>query len=73
MRRGSLLYDSLLEVLRCPACVGQPRPDPGQLEWVADKWFVCQDCERKYPIRDRVPVMLIEEGDKYRNTPLEEL
>jgi hypothetical protein len=56
----------LLEVLACPAC-------KSPVELVRESWLVCGECERKYPIRDEIPVMLIEEGDKYRNTPIEEL
>jgi uncharacterized protein YbaR (Trm112 family) len=68
----------LLAILRCPACVtGSTRrtdvPDPGLLDLVRDVWLVCHDCGRKYPIRDDIPVMLIEEGDKYRSTPVEQL
>ena len=72
-REKPLSFESLLEVLRCPACVSLSEPDPGKLDLIADKWFVCQDCGRKYPIRDRIPVMLIDEGDKYRSTPVKEL
>lgn len=70
---GSLSYDSWLDILRCPACVSRQGMDPGQLYLVADRWLVCQDCERKYPIRDHIPVMLIQEGDKHRQVPVEEL
>lgn len=70
----------LLEILRCPYCVSGPTrkagDDPGQLELVNDgTWLVCQepDCGRKYPIREDIPVMLIDEGDKWIDTPLEEL
>ena len=70
----------LLEILRCPYCVSgetrKPGPDPGRLELVRDgKWLVCTepDCHRKYPIREGIPVMLIEEGDKWIQTPLEQL
>jgi hypothetical protein len=37
------------------------------LKLVKDTWLVCQepDCGRKYPILDDIPVMLIEEGDKW--------
>ncbi len=69
----------LLEILRCPACVSGPTrregSDPGRLKLVGESWLVCQEegCGRKYPIKDDIPVMLIEEGDKHRDTPVEEL
>jgi uncharacterized protein YbaR (Trm112 family) len=66
-------YESVLDILRCPACASQPGDDPGQLTLVQDEWFVCQDCDRKYPIREGIPVMLIDEGDKYRDVPVDEL
>jgi uncharacterized protein YbaR (Trm112 family) len=74
-----MVSPDLLEILRCPHCVSGPTrkagPDPGRLLLVKDTWLVCQepDCGRKYPIRDDIPVMLIEEGDKWINTPVEEL
>jgi uncharacterized protein YbaR (Trm112 family) len=71
-----LSYQLWLEILCCPACVAQAdrqRPDPGKLDLVAERWLVCRDCARKYPIRDQIPVMLIEEGDKHRETPVEQL
>ena len=66
-------YESLLDILRCPACASERGSDPGQLELIADKWLICQDCDRKYPIRGQTPVMLIQEGDRHRNTPIEAL
>jgi uncharacterized protein YbaR (Trm112 family) len=74
-----MVSSDLLEILRCPACVSGPTrrqgADPGRLQLVKDTWLVCQEegCGRKYPIKDDIPVMLIEEGDKYRTTPVEEL
>lgn len=63
----------LLEILRCPACV-RNGPDAGQLDLVHEgTWLVCRDCERKYPIREDIPVMLIEEGDRWRETPVDQL
>jgi len=65
------------DILRCPSCVSAPdrRPgtDPGGLEVVKSKWLVCRDCQRKYPVEDDIPQMLIEIGDKYRQTPAEQL
>jgi uncharacterized protein len=61
----------LLEILRCPNCV-RDGPDAGLLDHVGS-WLICHDCERKYPIRDDIPVMLIEEGDRFRDLRREEL
>ena len=68
-----MIDEALLEILRCPVCV-QNGPDNGKLDLVRDgKWLVCKECGRKYPIRDGIPVMLIEEGDKWIHVPVEEL
>ena len=48
--------ERLLEMLRCPACHGEIDP----LE--ADKGLECRECGRIYPIRDGIPVMLVEEA-----------
>jgi hypothetical protein len=63
----AMIPDDLLEILRCPACV---RDKEGLLKLVKDSWLVCQEpgCGRKYPILDDIPVMLIEEGDKWVQT-----
>lgn len=57
-----MVSQDLLEILRCPACV---RETDGLLDYIQEAWLVCQDCSRKYPIRDDIPVMLIDEGDKW--------
>jgi len=59
-----MISQDLLEILRCPACV---REKDGLLTLVKDSWLICQDCDRKYPILDDIPVMLIDEGDKWLN------
>jgi uncharacterized protein YbaR (Trm112 family) len=66
----------LLEILRCPLAVQEKEkygPDPGRLELVHNTWLVCADSGMKYPIRDGIPVMLIEEGKKWVDTPVDEL
>ena len=67
-----MVSPDLLEILRCPHC---DREKPGMLELERDTWLVCQepDCGRKYPIRDDIPVMLIEEGSKWMKTPVADL
>jgi uncharacterized protein YbaR (Trm112 family) len=66
----------LLEILRCPHCV-RNGPNAGMLDLVradsAVPFLVCRDCARKYPIKNDIPVMLIEEGDKYQSLTLEQL
>jgi uncharacterized protein len=74
-----MVSQELLEILRCPACVSgpnrKPGADPGRLVLVEDTWLVCQekDCGRKYPIKNDIPIMLIEEGDKHVSTAVEQL
>jgi uncharacterized protein len=57
-----MVSKDLLEILRCPSCV---REKDGMLTLVRDTWLVCNDCGRKYPIVEDIPVMLIDEGDKW--------
>lgn len=45
---------TLLEILACPACKGDVKFLEGKI--------VCSDCGRKYPVKDGVPVMIIEEA-----------
>jgi hypothetical protein len=52
--------------------VRDDRLDPGLLDH-AGNWLICRDCDRKYPIRDDIPVMLIEEGDRFQEVPRDEL
>jgi uncharacterized protein YbaR (Trm112 family) len=57
-----MITKELLDILRCPNCV---REKDGMLKLVENSWLICQDCDRKYPIVEDIPVMLIEEGDKW--------
>lgn len=60
----------LLDILRCPLAVQSKEygDDPGRLRLVKNYWLVCDDSGLKYPIRDGIPVMLIEEGQKWKET-----
>ena len=58
-----MVNSELLEILRCPVCVHDKE---GLLDRVKEVWLVCKDCGRKYPIVEDIPVMLISEGDKWR-------
>jgi uncharacterized protein YbaR (Trm112 family) len=67
-----MVPSDLLEILRCPVCVREAGKE-GKLQLFKDTWLVCQDCGRKYPIIEDIPVMLIDEGDKWVQTPVESL
>jgi len=45
----------LLEILACPAC-------HAEVVMKDDNRLVCVSCRRAYPIRDGIPVMLIDEA-----------
>ena len=65
-----MVSQDLLDILRCPACV---RETDGLLDFYKETWLICQDCGRKYPVKQDIPVMLIDEGDKWVETVLEDL
>ncbi|HTZ11806.1 MAG TPA: Trm112 family protein [Candidatus Margulisiibacteriota bacterium] len=50
-----MIDKELLEILACPACKGDVKLDKEKI--------VCQKCGKKYPIRDGIPVMLIDEAE----------
>jgi len=58
MRRYDMLDKELLKILACPKC-------KSEVEMRDDK-IVCKNsaCGLKYPIRDGIPVMLIDEAEK---------
>ena len=66
-----MVSQELLDILRCPSCV-RDGPEAGLLDR-GGNWLICRDCDRKYPIRDDIPVMLIEEGDRFQAIPRGEL
>ena len=48
--------DWLLDILACPKCHGSLRPDEAAGE------LVCTGCGLAYPVRDDIPVLLVEEA-----------
>lgn len=49
-----MLNKELLEILACPIC-------KGELILKGDK-LICLKCKKYYPIKDGIPIMLIEEA-----------
>jgi hypothetical protein len=65
-----VIKQNLLEILRCPVCVHDKE---GLLYLYKETWLICKECGRKYPIVQDIPVMLIEQGDKWAGTKEEAL
>jgi len=54
-----MLDKELLDILACPQC-------KGDLEYDRDhQKLICNSCRLKYAIRDGIPIMLIEEAEKF--------
>jgi len=49
-----MLDDKLLEILACPKC-------KGDLEYTGDE-LKCHACALAYPVRDDIPIMLLDEA-----------
>lgn len=50
------LPEQLLELLACPKC-------KGRIEYRRDESrILCQNCRLSYPVRDGIPIMLIDEA-----------
>jgi uncharacterized protein YbaR (Trm112 family) len=54
-----MLNKKLLEILACPKC-------KGDLEYNKDEnKLICNSCRLRYKIEDDIPIMLIDEAEKY--------
>lgn len=54
-----MIDKKLLEILACPLC-------KTDVELKGDK-LICTNCGRRYPIRDDIPIMLIDEAELPEN------
>lgn len=51
-----MLTKELLDILACPECSGQLQLSSDNL------WLICSPCNLKYPVREDIPVMLLDEA-----------
>jgi len=51
-----MIDQALLDILACPKCKESVQYDDNKTS------LVCQKCQLAYPIRDDIPVMLIDEA-----------
>ena len=54
-----MLENELLEILACPKCKGDLEYKP------EEEILVCHACRLKYRIEDDIPIMLIDEAEKF--------
>ncbi len=54
-RRPEMIDKDLLDILACPACKGDVVEQGNKI--------ICKKCGKKYPVRDGIPVMLIDEAE----------
>ena len=55
-----MLKRELLEILVCPKC-------KGELEYrIKESELVCHKCKLAYPVKDDIPVMLVDEARKIK-------
>ena len=55
-----MIDKTLLDILACPVCKTGVKLD--------GEHVVCVHCARRYPIREGIPVMLVEEAEPSRQT-----
>ena len=51
-----MIDPELLKILACPACKGEVE--------LKEAKIVCKRCGKKYPVRDGIPIMLVEEAEE---------
>ena len=51
-----MIDKELLDILACPACKGDVE--------LKDCKIICKSCGRKYPIKEGIPIMLIDEAEE---------
>ncbi len=50
-------FENLLDILACPKC-------KGELEYKKEEAFICYRCKLLFPIKDGIPILLIEKAIK---------
>jgi uncharacterized protein YbaR (Trm112 family) len=59
---GEMIDQELLDVLACPKCKGELRLTESK------DGLICDACKLMYPIKDDIPIMLIDEAFKLDET-----
>ena len=54
-----MLNEELLKILACPKCRGSLEYDK------ENEGLLCHKCELRYPIKNDIPIMLIEDAESF--------
>jgi len=54
-----MLDEKLLEILVCPECKGKLEYDR------ENSRLICHHCRLRYVVEDEIPIMLVEEAEKF--------
>lgn len=57
-----MLSKELLDILACPSCHKPVTVHDAVPSDNAQAWLVCTACRLRYPVRDDIPIMLIDEA-----------
>lgn len=69
-----MVKQELLEMIRCPFCMqNKEKENQGKLSLYKESWLICEDCERNFPIINDIPVLLLEEAEKWMETEKKKL
>jgi uncharacterized protein YbaR (Trm112 family) len=54
-----MIDERLMEILACPVCKGHLTYDQ------KNQKLICEKCRLRYPIKDDIPIMLVDQAEKY--------
>lgn len=57
-----MIDKQLLDILACPACKKPVEPAEARPGEDVQGWLTCTGCGLRYPIREGIPVMLVDEA-----------
>ncbi len=59
-----MIDKELLDILACPACKAEVE--------LREEKIICKKCGRRYPIKDGIPIMLIEKAEDQKKDKSED-
>ena len=57
-----MIEKDLLDILVCPSCKLPVREEPPAAGENVQVWLTCTGCGLRYPVREDIPIMLMEEA-----------